>query len=140
MAQASISISQAYATLGLQNGADMEAVKKAYKEKALQTHPDKVPEDRRAEATIEFQNIGAAYETITKHHQGPDDDDDDGFDFGPGHMPHFHFGFGVPGGAFFYPPMFFEDIYLYVPISLSLVDCSFNFSQNGTFSSCQRVV
>ncbi|KAG9046050.1 hypothetical protein FS837_005170 [Tulasnella sp. UAMH 9824] len=114
MAQASISISQAYATLGLQNGADIEAVKKAYKEKALQIHPDKVPEERRAEATIEFQNIGAAYETITKHHQGPDDDDDDEFAFGPGHMPQFHFGFGGPGGPFFYTPfagMFFEEIY-----------------------------
>ncbi|KAG8943055.1 hypothetical protein FRC00_011411, partial [Tulasnella sp. 408] len=111
MAQASISISQAYATLGLQNGADMEAVKKAYKEKALQTHPDKVPQERRAEATIEFQNIGAAYETITKHHLGPDDDDDDEFDFGPDHVPHFHFGFGGPGGAFFYAPDLFEEIY-----------------------------
>ncbi|KAG8948241.1 hypothetical protein FRC04_009879 [Tulasnella sp. 424] len=93
MAQASISITQAYATLGLEKGADMDAVKKAYKEIALQTHPDKVPEERRAEATIEFQNVGAAYETITKHHQGPDSDDDE-FDFGPGHMPHFHFGHG----------------------------------------------
>lgn len=129
MSQASISITQAYTTLGLEKGADMDAVKKAYKEKALRTHPDKVPEERRAEATIEFQNVGAAYETITKHHQGPDSDDDE-FDFGPGHsmpghMPHFHFGhghgFGGRGGSFFYSPfsgMFFDEedgeIYMYV--------------------------
>lgn len=123
MAQASISITQAYTTLGLEKGADMDAVKKAYKEKALQTHPDKVPEERRAEATVEFQNIGAAYETITKHHEGPDSDDE--FDFGPDHMPHFHFGhghgFGGRGGPFFRSPfggMFFDDedeeIYMYV--------------------------
>lgn len=128
MAQASISITQAYATLGLENGADMEAVKKAYKEKALRTHPDKVPEERRAEATVEFQNIGAAYETIIKRHQGHDDDEE--FDFGSSHMPHFHYGFGGRGGSFFYSPfggMFYEDDEDDEEIYFNLFDFMFGF-------------
>lgn len=63
----SIPLDEAYATLGLEQGADAETVKKAYKEHALRTHPDKASHDQREEATEAFQRVGAAYERITTH-------------------------------------------------------------------------
>ncbi|KIJ41214.1 hypothetical protein M422DRAFT_209334 [Sphaerobolus stellatus SS14] len=65
MAQWQSSITEAYEVLGLQNGATLETVKTTYKQLALKTHPDKNPDD--PNATVEFQRIGNAYRTITKH-------------------------------------------------------------------------
>lgn len=42
MKNTSMSVSQAYSLLGVESGADMDTVKKAYKDLALRTHPDKV--------------------------------------------------------------------------------------------------
>ncbi|KAF9265549.1 DnaJ-domain-containing protein [Marasmius fiardii PR-910] len=58
-------ISEAYATLGLGQGASMEAVKAAYRQVALRTHPDKNPNN--PEATKQFQQVGEAYNILSKH-------------------------------------------------------------------------
>lgn len=97
----SITVAQAYATLGLEEGADIDAVKKAYKARALSSHPDKNP-DRRDEATEEFKTVGAAYERITKHLEGPSMDDFGSPFGGGGGGPSFHF----HGGGFYFNPGF----------------------------------
>ncbi|KAG8907400.1 hypothetical protein FRB99_004425 [Tulasnella sp. 403] len=82
-------LEEAYAILGLPTGSDMDAVKKAYKAKALQKHPDKAPKDKdqQEDATVEFQQISAAYTTVMDYLERDDDDfyddedDDDDTDF-----------------------------------------------------------
>ncbi|KAG8938173.1 hypothetical protein FRC03_007542, partial [Tulasnella sp. 419] len=101
--------SEAYGVLGLEKGADIEAVKKAYKSQALQHHPDyvarkmgvhldQVPAHVKAEATTKFQQIGESYEVLTAyledpHSRGSFDPDDELYGRGPA-------GFG-PGSPFF---------------------------------------
>ncbi|ETP18170.1 hypothetical protein F441_07566, partial [Phytophthora nicotianae CJ01A1] len=53
-----ISIQEAYNTLGLARGATQDDVKKAYRKLALQFHPDKNPDPA---ATARFQLLSAAY-------------------------------------------------------------------------------
>ncbi|KAF9469189.1 DnaJ domain-containing protein [Collybia nuda] len=60
-----LSVAQAYACLGLEEGSTLETVKSAYKQKALSTHPDKNPDD--PDATAEFQRVSEAYRTLSKH-------------------------------------------------------------------------
>ncbi|KAG6331579.1 hypothetical protein ID866_7511 [Astraeus odoratus] len=60
-------VSEAYALLGLEQGATLEQVRSVYKQKALRTHPDKNPGN--AEATTQFQQLGEAYSIIQKHLQ-----------------------------------------------------------------------
>ena len=52
-----------YNVLGLRHGASAEEVKKAYRQLALETHPDRNPGDKAAEE--KFKEIKEAYENIT---------------------------------------------------------------------------
>lgn len=64
-------LSHYYAVLGLENGADLAEVKKAYRRLAAEYHPDKVvskglPEDFTRFAEQKFKEINEAYAAITK--------------------------------------------------------------------------
>jgi DnaJ like chaperone protein len=64
-----------YAVLGLENGAPLAEVKKAYRKLAAEYHPDKVvakglPEDFTRFAEQKFKEINEAYATITKGNAG----------------------------------------------------------------------
>ncbi|KUF82669.1 DnaJ protein 1 [Phytophthora nicotianae] len=59
-----ISIQEAYNTLGLARGATQDDVKKAYRKLALQFHPDKNPDPA---ATARFQLLSAAYKRVDDH-------------------------------------------------------------------------
>lgn len=64
-------LSHHYAVLGLENGADSAAVKKAYRKLVSEYHPDKViakglPEDFIRFAEEKFRAINEAYEAINK--------------------------------------------------------------------------
>ncbi|KAF9820629.1 hypothetical protein IEO21_01332 [Rhodonia placenta] len=57
-----------YEVLGLDRSASPEEIRKAYKRRALKTHPDKVPlnltVEQKAAAAEEFRKIGNAYEVL----------------------------------------------------------------------------
>mmetsp|Transcript_25655 Transcript_25655/g.59304 ORF Transcript_25655/g.59304 Transcript_25655/m.59304 type:complete len:254 (-) Transcript_25655:27-788(-) len=53
-----------YASLGVSRTADQVEIKKAYRRQALQTHPDKNPDDPDAKA--KFQKICQAYEVLSE--------------------------------------------------------------------------
>lgn len=60
---------QHYATLGLEPGADMETVKKAYRKLSMKYHPDKVRhlgEEFRSVAETKMKEINAAYDYFKK--------------------------------------------------------------------------
>ncbi|KAF8136766.1 DnaJ-domain-containing protein [Boletus edulis] len=63
-------VSDAYALLGLEEGASMEQVRSAYKQLALRTHPDKNPGN--AEATARFQQLSEAYTVLQTYHTPAD--------------------------------------------------------------------
>ena len=52
-----------YQILGVDGGADMKAIKKAYRNMSLKFHPDKNPGDKMAENM--FMNVAKAYEALT---------------------------------------------------------------------------
>ncbi|MFA5313714.1 MAG: J domain-containing protein [Methanomassiliicoccales archaeon] len=52
-----------YDILGVERKADADAIKKAYRKKALMHHPDKNPGDKKAEDT--FKEVSAAYEILS---------------------------------------------------------------------------
>jgi len=52
-----------YQILGVDGGSDLKMIKKAYRSKSLQFHPDKNPGDKHAENM--FMNIAKAYEALT---------------------------------------------------------------------------
>ena len=55
-----------YRILGLRRDADAADIKKAYRKLALEWHPDRHPEeDKKAEASKKFQDIGEANEVLT---------------------------------------------------------------------------
>ena len=54
-----------YEVLGVEKGASDSDIKKAYYKLARENHPDKVGNDKREEATKNFQKIGEAYETLS---------------------------------------------------------------------------
>ena len=76
-----------YETLGLARDADEAEIKRAYRQKAKELHPDRNPEDR-SRAEQEFKRIAEAYEVLSDRqkrvqydrygHAGPDQ----GFTFG----------------------------------------------------------
>ncbi|XP_019618060.1 PREDICTED: dentin sialophosphoprotein-like isoform X2 [Branchiostoma belcheri] len=111
-----------YKILGVRKDASDDEIKKAYKKKALETHPDRhssaTPEEK-AEQEKKFKEIGEAYATLSdskkrvRYDNGQDIDDMDSpfshdFDpntifqafFGGGHGGGGqHFSFGGPGGG-----------------------------------------
>ncbi|KAI5855609.1 DnaJ-domain-containing protein [Durotheca rogersii] len=58
-----------YELLGVDKSASADDIKKAYRKLALQHHPDKVPEDQRAESEIKFKSVKHAYEILRDEDQ-----------------------------------------------------------------------
>ncbi|POR35193.1 DnaJ subfamily C member 9 [Tolypocladium paradoxum] len=56
---------EAYEVLGLERTATADQVKSAYRKAALKNHPDKVSDDRKAEAHEKFQSIAFAYAVLS---------------------------------------------------------------------------
>jgi DnaJ-class molecular chaperone len=54
-----------YEILGLKKGATPEELKKAYRELALRTHPDRVPVEKKKEAENSFKEISEAYAVLS---------------------------------------------------------------------------
>jgi DnaJ family protein A protein 2 len=53
-----------YELLGVDRKASQADIKKAYRKLALQHHPDKVPEDQKAESEVKFKAVTQAYEIL----------------------------------------------------------------------------
>lgn len=98
-----------YKILGVDKDAGDADIKKAYRRLAIQTHPDKNPDDPQAEAR--FKDVGEAYETLSdaqkrqRYDSGVDlEDPMDGFGgAGAGASP-----FGGAGGAQIDPEVLFQ--------------------------------
>ena len=56
-----------YRVLGVSKTADANAIKKAYRKKALKMHPDKAPEEKKEAAKKKFQEVANAYEVLNKN-------------------------------------------------------------------------
>lgn len=54
-----------YEILGLQKGASVDEVKKAYRQSALKHHPDRVPTEQKKEAEEKFKEISEAYAVLS---------------------------------------------------------------------------
>jgi curved DNA-binding protein len=54
-----------YEILGVRKGATPEELKKAYRELALSSHPDRVPAEKKKEAENRFKEISEAYAVLT---------------------------------------------------------------------------
>ncbi|KAF8475147.1 hypothetical protein DFH94DRAFT_635407 [Russula ochroleuca] len=53
-----------YEILGVQRDATDDQIRKAYKKRALQTHPDRVPQEQKTAAGDEFRKVNNAYEVL----------------------------------------------------------------------------
>lgn len=99
-----------YKILGVGKDAGETEIKKAYRKLAIQTHPDKNPDDPEAEAR--FKDVGEAYETLSdvakrqRYDSGEDlIDPSEMFGGGMGGSP---FGGGMGGGVQIDPEMLFN--------------------------------
>mmetsp|Transcript_5084 Transcript_5084/g.8892 ORF Transcript_5084/g.8892 Transcript_5084/m.8892 type:complete len:173 (+) Transcript_5084:48-566(+) len=54
-----------YSLLGVRDDATIQEIEKAWRKKALETHPDKVPESERASATERFKAIAHAHDVLS---------------------------------------------------------------------------
>ncbi len=54
-----------YEILGVQKGASVEDIKKAYRQLALKHHPDRVPAEQKKEAEEKFKEISEAYAVLS---------------------------------------------------------------------------
>ena len=52
-----------YEVLGVEKGADLETIKKAYRKAAMKYHPDRNPDNKEAEE--KFKEVGEAYEVLS---------------------------------------------------------------------------
>lgn len=101
-----------YKILGVDKDAGDSEIKKAYRRLAIQTHPDKNPDDKDAENR--FKDVGEAYETLSdtakrqRYDSGVDlEDPSDMFGGGGGGHP-FAGGMGGGGGMQIDPEMLFN--------------------------------
>ncbi|KAI0305854.1 DnaJ domain-containing protein [Multifurca ochricompacta] len=84
-----------YEVLGVQRDATEDQIRKAYKKRALQTHPDRAPPEQKTTAEDEFRKVNNAYEVLidTAKRRGTSYPfPDDPFDFAWNH----HTGFTDP--------------------------------------------
>ena len=58
-----------YEVLGIEKGADKDAIKKAYRKLAVKYHPDRNPGDKEAEAR--FKEATEAYEVLSDDEKRP---------------------------------------------------------------------
>ena len=54
-----------YEILGVNRGASLDEIKKVYRNLALQTHPDRVPHEKKKEAEEKFKEISEAYAVLS---------------------------------------------------------------------------
>ena len=103
-----------YKILGVEKDASDNEIKKAYRKAAVQTHPDKNPDNPEAEK--KFKDVGEAYETLSdpqkkERYDSGVDLQDPGEMFGAGGSP-FGGGMGgmggMPGGVQIDPEMLFN--------------------------------
>lgn len=62
---------EAYNTLGIQAGASEQEIKKAFRKKAIESHPDKNPNNKNAE--VEFKKINQAHQILTGAEKAEDE-------------------------------------------------------------------
>jgi DnaJ-class molecular chaperone len=80
-----------YETLGVQRDASPDEIKRAYRALSLKWHPDRCPPDKKEEAQSKFQEIGAAYETLSDEGRRQQYNAElDGFHMGGGGMGQGH--------------------------------------------------
>jgi len=100
-----------YKILGVARNASQEDIKKAYRKLALKWHPDRVTQDKQAEAQSKFQEIGEAFDILSDEQKKKvyDQYGEEALkggmpadtDAGPGCASgaQFHFGGGMPSGC-----------------------------------------
>lgn len=54
-----------YEILGVPKGASADEIKKAYRKLVMQTHPDRVPEEKKKEAEEKFKEVSEAYAVLS---------------------------------------------------------------------------
>ena len=65
---AKLTLAQAAKLLGIPENATIVQAKQAFKKLALKYHPDRAPEDQRADAQERFQQINEAFQVFVAHH------------------------------------------------------------------------